>query len=58
MLLTAWVSCGERYTAVTDLTPVARVAFSVAAFAVEHDRMYVILTMIVLGALLCRLLAA
>lgn len=33
-------------------TPVARVAFSVAAFAVEHDRLYVIVTLIVLGVLL------
>ena len=40
------------------LTPVARVAFSVAAFADEHDRMYVIMTIIVLGVLLYSLLAA
>jgi uncharacterized membrane protein len=33
-------------------TPVARVAFSVAAFALEHDRLYVIVTLIVLAVLL------
>jgi uncharacterized membrane protein len=33
-------------------TPVARVAFSVAAFAVEHDRLYVVITLIVLAVLL------
>jgi uncharacterized membrane protein len=40
------------------LTPVARVAFSVAAFATEHDRMYVLITIIVLAVLLYSLLAA
>jgi uncharacterized membrane protein len=33
-------------------TPVARVAFSAAAFAVEHDGLYVVITLIVLGILL------
>lgn len=33
-------------------TPVARVAFSVAAFALEHDKLYVVVTLIVLGVLL------
>jgi uncharacterized membrane protein len=33
-------------------TPVARVAFSVIAFAVEHDRLYVFITLIVLGVLI------
>ena len=33
-------------------TPVARVAFSVVAFALEHDRTYVIVTLIVLALLL------
>jgi len=33
-------------------TPVARVTFSVAAFALEHDRTYVIITLIVLAVLL------
>jgi len=33
-------------------TPVARVAFSVVAFALEHDRAYVIVTFIVLALLL------
>jgi len=33
-------------------TPVARVAFSVAAFALERDRTYVFLTLAVLGILL------
>lgn len=32
-------------------TPVARVAFSVFAFAVERDRMYVVFTLVVLGIL-------
>jgi uncharacterized membrane protein len=39
------------------LTPVARVAFSVAAFAVERDRMYVLMTLVVLAVLLYSLLA-
>lgn len=33
-------------------TPVARVAFSVVAFAVEHDWLYVFITLIVLSVLL------
>jgi uncharacterized membrane protein len=33
-------------------TPVARVIFSVFAFAVEHDRMYVVFTLVVLAVLL------
>lgn len=32
-------------------TPVARVAFSMVAFALERDRMYVVITAIVLGVL-------
>jgi uncharacterized membrane protein len=32
-------------------TPVARVAFSMAAFALERDRLYVLITAIVLGVL-------
>jgi len=32
-------------------TPVARVAFSVAAFAIERDRLYVVVTLIVLAVL-------
>ena len=32
-------------------TPVARVAFSLAAFAVQRDRLYVVLTLAVLGVL-------
>jgi uncharacterized membrane protein len=40
------------------LTPVARVAFSVVAFAVERDRMYTIMTIIVLAVLLYSLLVA
>ncbi|HEX3744818.1 MAG TPA: DUF1634 domain-containing protein [Bryobacteraceae bacterium] len=39
-------------------TPVARVVFSVAAFGVEHDRMYVIITLIVLAILSYSLLAS
>jgi len=38
------------------LTPIARVIFSVIAFALEHDRMYVVITLIVLGVLLYSLL--
>jgi uncharacterized membrane protein len=38
------------------LTPVARVAFSVAAFAIERDVMYVVMTLIVLAVLLYSLL--
>src|ERR1700691_4521617 len=33
-------------------TPVARVAFSAVAFAIEHDYMYVVITLVVLGILL------
>jgi len=33
-------------------TPVARVMFSVAAFAKQHDRTYVVITLIVLGILI------
>ena len=33
-------------------TPVARVAFSVAAFAIQRDRLYVVVTLIVLAILL------
>jgi uncharacterized membrane protein len=36
-------------------TPVARVAFSVAAFAVQRDRLYVVVTLIVLAILLSSL---
>jgi uncharacterized membrane protein len=32
-------------------TPVARVAFSAVAFAIEHDYMYVVITLIVLAIL-------
>ncbi|MEZ4861784.1 MAG: DUF1634 domain-containing protein [Caldilineaceae bacterium] len=38
-------------------TPVARVLFSVVAFALQRDRTYIIVTLIVLGALLYSLLA-
>lgn len=34
------------------LTPIARVVFSAAAFAIERDRMYVIFTLMVLAILL------
>ena len=33
-------------------TPVARVAFSIAAFAIQRDRLYVVITLIVLAILL------
>jgi uncharacterized membrane protein len=39
-------------------TPVARVVFSAIAFAIEHDSMYVVITLIVLGVLLYSLLAS
>jgi uncharacterized membrane protein len=39
-------------------TPVARVAFSAIAFMLERDRMYVIVTLIVLATLLYSLVAA
>jgi uncharacterized membrane protein len=39
-------------------TPVARVIFSAIAFAIEHDYMYVVITLIVLGVLLYSLLAS
>ena len=39
------------------LTPVARVAFSVVAFAVERDCMYVIMTLIVMVVLLYSLIS-
>jgi uncharacterized membrane protein len=37
-------------------TPVARVAFSVFAFSVQRDRMYVAITLVVLGILVCSLM--
>ncbi len=37
-------------------TPIARVALSVAAFAAERDRFYVVVTLLVLGLLLFSLL--
>jgi uncharacterized membrane protein len=37
-------------------TPVVRVAFSIVAFAIEKDRMYVLFASIVLLVLLCSLL--
>jgi uncharacterized membrane protein len=39
-------------------TPVARVAFSAVAFAIERDYMYVVITLIVLGILLYSLLGS
>jgi uncharacterized membrane protein len=33
------------------LTPVARVAFSVFAFALQRDRLYIVVTLVVLGVL-------
>jgi uncharacterized membrane protein len=38
-------------------TPVARVVFSVIGFARQRDRTYFVLTLIVLGVLLCSLFA-
>jgi uncharacterized membrane protein len=39
-------------------TPIGRVAFSVAGFAIERDRMYVVFTLIVLAVLLYSLLGS
>lgn len=39
-------------------TPVARVAFAVVAFAVQRDRIYVAITLLVLGTLLYSLFGA
>jgi len=39
-------------------TPVARVAFSVVAFAIERDYLYVVLTLVVLAVLLYSLLGS
>ena len=39
-------------------TPVARVAFSAVAFAIEHDYMYVVITLIVLAILSYSLFAS
>jgi uncharacterized membrane protein len=33
-------------------TPIARVAFSVAAFALQRDRLYLVVTLIVLAVLI------
>jgi uncharacterized membrane protein len=37
-------------------TPVARVAFSVAAFAMQRDRLYVVVALIVLAVLMYSLM--
>ena len=39
-------------------TPVARVAFSVVAFAMQRDRLYVVVALIVLAVLMCSLTGA
>lgn len=39
------------------LTPIARVVFSAIGFAMEGDRMYVVITLIVLGVLIASLIA-
>jgi uncharacterized membrane protein len=46
---TAWMQLGLL---ILIATPLARVAFSVAAFATEHDWTYVAVTLIVLAVLL------
>jgi uncharacterized membrane protein len=38
-------------------TPVARVAFSVVAFAIQRDRIYIVVTLVVLGILIFSLFA-
>lgn len=37
-------------------TPIARVAFSVAAFTIQHDRLYAVVTLIVLAVLMYSLM--
>ncbi len=37
-------------------TPIARVLFSVAAFALQRDRTYIIITLVVLTVLICNLI--
>jgi uncharacterized membrane protein len=39
------------------LTPIARVAFSVVAFSIQRDRLYVVVTLIVLAILLYSLIS-
>jgi uncharacterized membrane protein len=39
-------------------TPIARVVFSAVAFAIEHDYLYVVITLIVLAVLLYSLLSS
>lgn len=36
-------------------TPIARVVFSVVAFALQRDRTYLLITLLVLGVLVCNL---
>jgi len=38
------------------LTPIARVVFSVFAFSLQHDRLYVLITLVVLAVLLINLI--
>jgi uncharacterized membrane protein len=37
-------------------TPIVRVAFSIVGFALEGDRLYVVITSLVLAILLCSLI--
>jgi uncharacterized membrane protein len=38
------------------LTPIIRVALSIIGFAMERDRVYVVITSVVLGTLICSML--
>lgn len=54
---------GRRGLAITQigiicllLTPIIRVALSIIGFAMERDRVYVVITSVVLGTLICSML--
>lgn len=54
---------GRRGLAITQigiicllLTPIIRVALSIVGFAMERDRVYVVITSVVLGTLICSML--
>ena len=50
-----WIQLGLL---VLIATPIARVAFCIVAFALEHDRLYVLFTVIVLIVLLYSLIGS
>jgi uncharacterized membrane protein len=57
--VTQWNSLGIIQFGLVILiaTPIARVAFSLVAFALERDRTYVLITLVVLAVLLYSLIA-